>query len=518
MLSLSRNKYLPLLLLILLSIPSVLPLLGSGFFLTDDGNWMVIRFSAFYQALADGQFPVRWLTRLNHSYGYPVSNFLYPGFMYLAVPFKLLGFSFLDSVKLVIILSMLGSSMFCYLWLRRRFSDFAAFVGALVYLYLPYHIYDLYQRGSVGELLALSVFPFILWQIERRSFVFTSLGIALLILAHNTLAVLFLPLIFLYMFFQEDFRKKITWYLLPLVLGLGMAAFFWIPALLDLKETVFFNTVISEWSSYFVDISLVGFTAILAMFMALFTWARNRKESNRRFFLFFFISTVLAVFLSSRASQVLWQILPVSFIQFPFRFLSVAIVGVAFLVSYSINGVAEYKRKILLGVVFLILLLPSFVRIIGIEKSGYTDDFFATNEDTTTVKNEYMPVYVSEIPTARPASFLTINDENTLIVQRPTTDISFSLSPTENSRLVYKQFYFPGWNLYVNGAKKDIQVTKQGEIGFFLEPGQYNVQIKFEETAQRLFADSISIISILLAISIPFFLQRKGYTKDAKIF
>lgn len=515
---LSRNKYLPLILLILFSIPSVWPLFNSGFFLTDDGNWMVIRFSAFYQALADGQFPVRWLTRLNHSYGYPVSNFLYPGFMYLSVPFKLLGLSFLDSVKLTIILSMIGSSIFSYLWLKRIFSNFAAFVGALVYLYLPYHIYDLYQRGSVGELLALSIFPFILWQIERRSFVFMSLGVAFLILAHNTLAVLFLPLVFVYMFLQKDFRKKLFWYLLPLGLGLGMAAFFWLPALLDLGDTVFFRTVVSDWSNYFADISLVGFTAVLALFVSLFIWAKSHKENNRRLFFFFFISTIVAIFLSSRASETLWQILPVSFIQFPFRFLSVAILGVAFLVSFSLSGVLDHKRKLIIGAVFLTLLLPSLVRIMGVERSEFTDDFFATNEDSTTVKNEYMPLDVLSAPTTRPLSFLTINGDDTQIISRPTTDISFSLTPAEQSLLIYKQFYFPGWNVYVNGAKKDIEVTKEGEIGFTLEPGRHNVQIKFQETQPRLFADFISILSLVLVIYIPLVLQRKGYAKDAKIF
>lgn len=70
------------------------PLMRSGFFITDDGEWMIIRLSAFYQSLADGQFPVRFLGRLNNSYGYPVSNFLYPGFLYLGSLLHILGASF----------------------------------------------------------------------------------------------------------------------------------------------------------------------------------------------------------------------------------------------------------------------------------------------------------------------------------------------------------------------------------------------------------------------------------------
>mgnify|MGYP001558299250 FL=1 len=76
-----KETILILFLLLILTIPVILPLLHGGFFQSDDGEWMVIRFSAFHQALRDGQFPVRWLGRLNQEYGYPVANFLYPGFM-----------------------------------------------------------------------------------------------------------------------------------------------------------------------------------------------------------------------------------------------------------------------------------------------------------------------------------------------------------------------------------------------------------------------------------------------------
>src|SRR3989344_4063575 len=169
------KKYLPIVILLLLMIPSIWFLLLPGFFESDDGEWMVIRFSAFYQALADGQFPVRFLGRLNNGYGYPVADFLYPGFMYLGIPIHILGLNFTDTIK------------------------------ALFVVYAPYHIFDLYKRGSIGELLAITILPFILWQAERKSpacrqagFFWTTAGISFLILSHNTLAVLFLGVLILY--------------------------------------------------------------------------------------------------------------------------------------------------------------------------------------------------------------------------------------------------------------------------------------------------------------------------------
>src|SRR3990167_4271825 len=133
-----KNSKLIFLILLIFSIPSVIGLLHSGFPLTDDGNWMVIRLSSFYENLRDGQFPVRFLSRLNHGYGYPVADFLYPGFMYIGSLIHILGFSFANSIKIILGVSLISSALFSFLWLRKIFDDFSAFVGALVYLYFHY--------------------------------------------------------------------------------------------------------------------------------------------------------------------------------------------------------------------------------------------------------------------------------------------------------------------------------------------------------------------------------------------
>src|ERR1700722_14282859 len=150
-----KKELLIILLLLALSIPAVLPLFHHGFFQSDDGEWMIIRLSAFYQAMHDGQFPVRFLQRLNFGYGYPVAEFLYPGSFYLGVLLHIIRFGFVNSIKIIFGLSLVGSSLFTYLWLRKLFARFPSFVGALFTLYLPYHLYDVYKRGSVGEVFAL---------------------------------------------------------------------------------------------------------------------------------------------------------------------------------------------------------------------------------------------------------------------------------------------------------------------------------------------------------------------------
>src|ERR1035437_635986 len=199
----NHSRLIFLLLALIFSVPAVIGLLHSGFPVTDDGGWMVIRSSAFFQTLKSGEFPVRFLMRLNNGYGYPVADFLYPLFMYLSFPIHLLGINFVNTIKTLLILCIFTSSLFTFLWLRKIFDNLPALIGAIVYTFFPYHLFDVYQRGSVGEVLALSILPFILWQIERRSLLWISLGIALLIMAHNTLAVLLMFLIFPYLLLRR---------------------------------------------------------------------------------------------------------------------------------------------------------------------------------------------------------------------------------------------------------------------------------------------------------------------------
>src|SRR4030042_3821200 len=123
--------------LIFTSLIAVWPFLKKGFFQSHDGEWMVIRFTAFHQTLASGQFPVRFVARLNNNYGYPVMNFLYPLPFYFAEVPKVLGFGFVDSIKIIFVISTIASVGAMYWALSQLFNKQASLAGAIVYLFIP---------------------------------------------------------------------------------------------------------------------------------------------------------------------------------------------------------------------------------------------------------------------------------------------------------------------------------------------------------------------------------------------
>jgi len=500
----ANSKKTFLILALLLTVPALIGLTHSGFPSTDDGGWMVIRFSAFFQALRSGEFPVRFLMRLNNGYGYPVADFLYPLFMYLSVPIHVLGINFVNTIKILLALCIVFSSLFTFLWLRKIFDDLSALVGAVFYVYFPYHLFDVYQRGSVGEVLALSILPFILWQIERRSLRWTAIGIALLITAHNTLALLFMLLIIPYLiwkiYLSKNKKSEFNFSLIASLTGFGLSAFFWVPAVFDLQYTVFAKTSISNASNYFASIELIGIAAI-ATVLLVFIFLLFKKIEIKKYQLtvVMFIVAIVSIFLASPLSSLLWKFLPSSFVQFPFRFLSLTIPAVSFLVA-SLISVFGQKKKIIISLIFLILIIISaFTYLLPKTYQNFPDTYYSTNQDTTTVKNEYMPKWVKVIPQKMPSEKVQnpTGKEVIKLTKNTPSRTEFNVNLTEQRLIQVNTIYFPGWQAYVNGEPAGILYDNpNGLISLNLNKGVNNVEVKFSETTVGHLADLVSIISI----------------------
>jgi len=197
--------------------------------------------------------------------------------------------------------------------------------------------------------------------------------------------------------------------------------------------------------------------------------------------------------------------LPVSFIQFPFRFLSLAIIPTAFLAATLIS-VLKGKQKIIVGVVILALVFLSSKQFLTPSAfQNYPDSFYSTNQDSTTVKNEYMPKWVKKVPVEMaPSKIINLNGNEKINVRTITASkIEFDTFLAMKRSIRVNTVYFPGWNLYVNATKSNI-IHDDGLIDFNLNKGENRVSVRFEETPVRLVADLVSIFSlfILLGLSI----------------
>ncbi len=485
---------------------AIFPLLRHGFFMTDDGDWMIIRFSAFYQSLREGQFPVRFLGRLNYSYGYPVSNFLYPGFMYLGSLIRPLGFSFENSVKIIMGLSFIVSGVFGYLWLRSFFRPFASALGAITIPLAPYMLFDAYKRGSVGELLAVSLSLICLWSVEAKKFWVLPLIYGLLLISHNTFALMFSVVLILYIYA----RKKL-WALISMIIGLGLASFFWLPALYERKFVMFDAINISDPFKYFASgetlylFHVVQVSSVIGWLLFV-----KKKYSYELYIAGLFL---LAIFFASVVSVPFWSISSIArVIQFPYRFLGVACVLGSFFVARVIDE-KENIGKTIAVVITGIIIWQGLNVILPIRYIVRPDGFYSTNEATTTVADEYLPKWVASRPEKRSFDRISwfIGGGTITPIKINTQTVVAHIEAKEPSVIQINSIYYPGWGVTLDGKSEhiDYQIS-DGLIRVNVAAGKHTLFAQFRETPFRFLADCISFISFIVYLWFVRNVMKKG--------
>lgn len=525
------KKY--LVLILLLTILALWPFFKKGFFESHDGEWMVIRFSAFHQTLTSGQFPVRFVDRLNNNYGYPVINFLYPLPFYFTEISKLLGFGFVDSVKITFVVSTLISTFGMFWALSQRFSKEASLAGALIYLFVPYRFVDLYVRGSIGENFAFAILPLILGCIfkiannEKIYLPLFSFSVGALLLSHNVIAAIFLPLFLaIYALTSKNHFKNVIYFT---GLGILISAFFTLPAIFDLQFVKLSQIKVSEIADHMSSISnlvipkwgygstpqgqeffspQLGLSTMLILIGAAYFYLRKKKDNLSLFMILIcLISSILMV----EISEPIWLKVPVlDIIQFPWRLLSTVVFASALLGAALVDQV---KNKILIaGLLIFLSVVSTFKYTYPKNFTDKGDNFYSTNESTTTVRNEYMPIWVQKLPETRANEKFVVSGSGSIKNQGIN---KASILLNEESKIVVNTIYFPGHKLYANGITQEIEYTSDmGLISAKLPRGEHEVIIKYGKSPVHLLSEIISVLSITAAGAFfAYFLKKKQSEK-----
>ena len=532
--TLLKNKY--LLIAILFSFLSIYSLFNPGLPPTHDGEYHVMRFNEFYKVLSTGTIYPRWAPDFNNGFGIPLFNYVYPLPNYVASFFHLLGFSFIDSFKLNMIAASLTGSVFFFLWSRRYWGQLGGLVSSVFYTFSPYHFLDIYVRGSVGEVWALALFPGLLWgfhtfiQTKQRKFLLISaVFLFLLIMSHNILAVVFFSFFFMYaLLLLSETKNKVSYvkhFLLIVILGFSLSAPFWLPAILETKYVVGLNIsdptehfpklyqlIYSSWGYGFSgedragQMSFqIGIANLIAVFGAILLVIRDKKKE----IIFFLSSFVFFLFLITPFSSEIWESIPFSsFIQFPWRLLSILI-----LISSFLAGSLVQKRPLV--ALFLIVLTVS----LGIRyaKAPFhhlrNDNYYFTKcnftDGTNSPGNAFNTIWFDKSlkKTGRRLTSETAEAKIEIFENRSTL-VKANVDSNTKGKLLVNIAYFPGWKVYINDKEPKIKVNDKGLFEFDVPKGKSLVAIIFEDTNIRKFSALLSLISLFLMIGL--FMKEKS--------
>ena len=343
-----------IILVLALSFWAIKPLFIQGFFPMHDDT-QVARVFEMGKMLANGTFPVRWVPDLGYGYGYPIFNFYAPLAYYVGGAFMLLGFDALLATKIMMALGVILAGVFMYLLAREFFGRLGGIVSGLFYTYAPYHALDIYVRGDVAEFWAYAFIPLAFLGLYKRSLIVGSLGFAGVILSHNLTALMVAPFLLiagllLIIFSKKETRIHNTLYIiLYTFLGLALSAFYWIPALLEMKYTNVLSQIGggADFRDHFVCLSqlwssqwgfggsakgcidglsfMIGKLHILMTGLVLVLFLFGRLKQHKGIILFSLISFPSSLFLMLETSKSVWEVIPaMAFFQYPWRFLILA--------------------------------------------------------------------------------------------------------------------------------------------------------------------------------------------------
>lgn len=208
-------------------------------------------------------FPVRIEGTWLYGHGYASPIFYGDLFLYIPACFRLLGFSIMNAYKMFVLLVLIFTAVIAYYSFKKCVKDeYAALFGSMVYLLAPYHLFNIYSRGAVGEYLAMTFLPlvccgmYLLYTEDvaakeyKRYKWYIIGGMSAVLQSHliTTEMTAVLMLLFCALFWRKTFRKQ-TFFQLFSATGIVLLinAWFWVPMLYMLNKDVYhLQEVISE--------------------------------------------------------------------------------------------------------------------------------------------------------------------------------------------------------------------------------------------------------------------------------
>ncbi len=385
--------------------------------------------------------------------------------------------------------------------------------------------------------------------------VVAALSLAALILSHNAIALVTLPFLVAYVAFllwqthressfpASRFSLPARLFLLVLLaLTLSLSSFYWLPALAEKQYTRVEDLLtgfhggvagqlVEPWRlvqlapvyDYAFDPATnpwrLGLVQALAATGGL---AALRIRRLRAPLLFFALTTGAVLFMLTTPSLPLWTSVPlISFVEFPWRLLTLAGLGAALLAGGLVAMLPT--RPLLRGAVLAAAVValmaaslgdlhPPLSTITEAEVNAATAARFDYDVGAigTNKASEYLPLTVQENPTQMPRDDLLSRG----VPAGPVPDVTFlraapfavDLATAEDSPggpVVLHQFYFPGWAAWVDD--QPVPVTPVGSLGLVridVPAGAHRVSFRFTDTPIRTLANLPALVGLVVLVGI----------------
>ncbi len=536
-----------------------------------DAELHIFRLHELGLLVRGGDYYPRWAPNFYHGYGYPIFNYYAPLTYYVGLLFEVWPlFDAVAAVKAVFIIGLLAAALGMYGFVRDNWGRSAGFVAAAVYIYAPYVQYvDPHARGVMPESFSLGLFPLVLWALDsvRRgggAWVWlTAVWLtAAVILTHNLMALLFFGLLLAWVVWQllmgggrfgtGPTAGRATHLFAALGLGLGVAAFFWLPVYLE-RNAITLNTLIGQNDNYDFHTHFLSLGEMLAWSpwldwgasepafrfnlgvaqwllggAGIVLWLRRRVQHGTQV-AFFALALATLLFLMLPMSTPVWEALPfMPFFQFPWRLLGPAAAMCAVLAGAGTEALITILSPRCGAWVTAVFVAFTLLLSLPMSQPALWGDFGEVNtlrmtliENTgrwlgTTSTADYVPATVDTVPARKGSvvgpvaegkpmdrvNYETLPAEVTIQTEviRP-LHTRYLMTTPRFKRLRLYLFDFPGWQVRIDGRIVETELGRPD--GFMVIPvpaGQHVIDVAFGTTPARTVAAVITAGSLLLTM------------------
>lgn len=499
------------------------------------GMWSVqddmhtFRLSEYDLCLKSGQIPCRYSPNSAFGFGSPVFNFYPPTVYKLGTIFHLLGFSYIDSIKILYLIPLFFGPIFMYLFASIYFGTTGGLISAIIFATAPYQALNIFVRGAIAENFGLNLITVVFYFYAKKQTKLTILFLTILFLTHQLTTLIALGLLIAFSLYTKSLKLLLS----NLIWSLGLSAFFVLPSIFEKNLTTnfmmiqgYFNYIIhfATLKQLFID-RFWGFGAslwgpkddmsfqigyiqwILPLFSAIIFFYKKNKYTY--LILGAFILGLFFTFLTHNKSTFIWQLLPfMAYFQFPWRFLGGVILCFSFVSGSLILFINKKYQSVLIILIIITSIILNYNYFRTDQWSILTDGQKLSEENLLAAKGagltDFYPNFSINTPTVNTP--YTINTIEGII-----SDISF----TKNSQIAYGKFnvltdsatinlpiaFFPKMELRLDNQKINYRIEPNlGLIQFDIPTGVHHFYLQFKNTPIRTLSNYISLLFLFAFI------------------
>ncbi|WP_106478905.1 6-pyruvoyl-tetrahydropterin synthase-related protein [Phytohalomonas tamaricis] len=501
-------------------------------------SWM-----GYSESFRHGDIFPAWDSGANYGLGsprfyfYPPLSFLLGGVIGLILPANLIGLAYF---WLCLLISGLSMYVLSSLFVSRRDQ----IKVALLYLTSYYIIFCIFTRFSAAEVLANSLMPLLLYNFfklmvdaKRVYFFYLALLLGMLWITNIPMAIAtayLLGAVSIVVTWRNRSILPLFGYGLSQLIAIVFSLWYLMPAFLASKEIASVDYLFYSYnptlslslddlttfsSGNLIHILLFSYTAV-CLVIAIYFLMKNKDvvRANKYWKLMLVVGAIFFI-LQLPGTRFIWELLPMfKIIGFNFRFT----VFLAVLVSLMAVLVMQGKRRYLVYSFWLAFFAVTFAG------AGMISGKAAVRGDQLTV---YPVTGVAKLPSAHPGTteYLTpatakyllkdtgeMNADDFIKEQNKQYPHRAMASPSNchvqvrtweaerKSLLVdapvpctvtLRHYYFPFWNIYIDGQRSVVGKNEAGLITFDVSAGQHEVKVFFQTPARNPWIGIASIIA-----------------------